>query len=136
MIWTELHKKALANTQKLKIQRQFLSIVSLIALAIIAYRYFKIDVALSTTLLLAGVVLMFAALVYCIPKLLWPVLYLWLLLGLLLGEITSTLILGLVFYILFFPITFILRNIRSKNDVENEGWFSRKDDEIDYEKLY
>lgn len=136
MIWTEFHKKALANTQKLKIQRQFLGLLTLIALAIILYRYFKIDVTLFTTLLLAGVVFMFAALVYFIPKLLSPVLYIWLFLGLLLGEITSTLILGLVFYILFFPITFILRNIRSKNDVEKEGWFSRKDDEIDYEKLY
>jgi len=136
MIWTELHKKALANTKMLKIQRQFLGILTLIALAIVLYRYFKIDVDLYTTLLLAGVVIIVATLFYFLPKLLQPLLYIWLLFGLLLGEITSTLILGLVFYILFFPITFILRKIRSKNAAEEEGWFSRKDDVIDYEKLY
>lgn len=76
---------------------------------------------------LTGIVMFF------IPVIFYPFLFIWLFIGNILGEISSFIILGIVYYALFTPITFILKIINRKK--VTTGWINREES-IDYEKLY
>ena len=134
MRWTKFFEKLQKNSAKKKIQRQFLYILLFLSVAYFCYGYWKFN--FTTSRFLIGLVIVFALGILCfiLPKLLKPLLFIWLLLGMLLGEITSFILLGIIYYLLFFPITFIIRKT-SKNPPDTPNWHSREKDVIDYKKL-
>lgn len=136
MWWTRFFKKLQKNTNSKKIQRQFLLILAFIVFAIIGYSFWK-QLFAETVLFLSLVISIISCiLLYFLPLLLKPVLFVWLLLGMLLGELTSFVLIGIIYYLLFFPITFILRRSRKGDNFDKPMWRSRKDDLLDYKKLY
>ena len=134
MWWTNFFEKLRKNSAKKRIQRQFLLILVVFALGYLGYGYWKHFFSIQQALLGLGVTFLFGLVLYILPRLLKPLLYLWLLLGMLLGEITSFILLGIIYYLLFFPITFILRVTR-KNTLGTPKWHTRLEDVIDYRKL-
>ncbi len=136
MWWTRLLKKLRKNTNSTKIQRQFLLILAFIVFAIIGYSFWKQLFSETALFLSLAISIVSVVLIYFLPLLLKPVLFVWLLLGMLLGELTSFLLLGVIYYLLFFPITFILRRSSKGDKYDTPKWRSRKDDLLDYRKLY
>ena len=136
MWWTSFIEKLNKNSGHKKIQRQFVVILALLAIGYFLLGFWKFSFPQGrliygslTTILAAGVL-------YYFPKIIQPLLYVWLLLGMVLGELMSYLILGIIYYLLFFPITFIKRKVGNKGSNNQARWYSRESDIIDYKKFY
>lgn len=136
MWWTSFFGKLRQNADRKKIQRQFLLILLLVAFSYFGYKFWKQGFADNTLLFGLGITIVSGSMLYFIPILLKPLLYLWLLLGMVLGEITSFILLGIIYYLVFFPITFILRKSSKKEPYDRPKWRSREVDIIDYKKMY
>ncbi len=135
MQWTDFFKKVAKNSDNVKIQKQFSIILLLLFSGILSYGYWKQEFSLKAFVVGLAAILLLAIILHKIPKLLRPLLYIWLLFGMVLGEITAIILLGIIYYLLFFPITFILRKTRKGDAPDIPIWRSREGDTIDYKKL-
>jgi hypothetical protein len=125
-------KSIIENTSQRKKQRQFgwlLMVICFIILFLSLKKeglYFdvlqkKISIAIS----------IIALITFLVPKLFYPFLFGWLLLGAFLGAVSSFIVLSVIYYLFLTPIVFLGR-LKHKSKA---GWIT-KEESINYEKLY
>lgn len=85
--------------QKVK-QKQFLWLVS--AILLLAFGYHFYNNTLQPYLLVASIISL--GLSFIVPKIAFPLLYCWMLLGGILSEISSTIVLAIIYFLAFLPI--------------------------------
>lgn len=84
-------------------------------------------------ILIASVIGILTILLFLVPLIFSPFLFVWLFVGNILGEISSFIILGIIYYLFFTPISLIIRLKKKKKTIK--GWIDKKET-IDYKKLY
>ncbi|WP_299438781.1 SxtJ family membrane protein [uncultured Aquimarina sp.] len=122
------------NSNAKRKQRQFGGLIIAFLLLLFFVSVYKEGLILNSKQLytaIGSVILLIV--VFLIPVVFYPFLFIWLFIGNILGEISSFIILGIVYYLLLSPITLLLKITNKKKVIT--GWVDKKES-IDYEKLY
>lgn len=118
------HHKQRDFSSRYKNLRWFIAILAVIGLFYCFFVYSSENRLLTSSLILAG-----ATLFLILPRLISPILYLWMWVGSLIGEIIIFIFFTIVYYIVLFPIS---RFTRDRTDV---GW-QKKDTFGDHRNMY
>lgn len=120
------------NAIQYKKQQQFGLLLIAICVLFLGYSFYKEGFSIGTTQKNIGITVTVIGLITLVlPKLFYPFLFLWLLLGSFLGVISSFVVLSIIYYVFLTPIVFLGR----LKDKPKSGWITKKEN-INYEKLY
>jgi len=127
--------KARIQTQPRRIQNQFISLIIILLASYMTYTYF-FDRLPNNKAAAITCIILFLFLVYIFERhyLIYPILFLWFLIGIILGEILFYFLSIILFFLVFCPIAFWQRSIQ-KVDTNSPEWHQIKI-ENDLEKLY
>lgn len=119
MNWIKkIHKSVSLFSKNKKKQKEFLWLVAGIILIIFGYKWY--NASINYTMLIIAAVLFVIS--FTFPKIIQPILYLWMYFGRILSEITSFIILALIFIFGIIPMGIFYRLSRNKT-----GWVNVKD---------
>ncbi len=135
MNWIKtIFKTSVRNSLNTKKQKQFGYLVSFLLALYLSISIYKSGLIFNTKQSIVLIVLViFIVLTLSFVKALYPLLFVWFLIGELLGKLSSFIILAIVYYIIFTPITTLL-NSRDKTKRYSAKWIDRRDT-INYEEL-
>ncbi len=124
--------KILQNSSNTTKQKQFGYLISGILCCVLGWSIYKNGFIWDIKqIVLSSLILLNLGVTLILPKVFFPILYVWFIIGEVLGQISSFVILGILYYLIFSPITILMR-IFNKKTIYRAGWIDKKED-IDYE---
>ncbi len=128
----ETFNKILQNSIKAIKQKQFGYLVSGILLCFLGLSIYNNGFVWDIKQIVLSTIILFnLGITMICPKIFFPILFIWFVIGELLGQISSFIILAILYYLVFSPITIIMR-VFNKKTIYKAEWIDKKEI-IDYE---
>lgn len=123
------------NSRKRSKQLQFGILLLAMLLAILGYSIYQTGLLHDQKqIILALFAIITAGITFFYPKILYPLLFVWLMIGNILGVISSFIIFAVIYFLIITPVALTLRLLK-KDKRELAGWIN-KTNVTDYSKLY